>query len=181
VKEALAFVNDNPDELLPLELAAHLHYFIAWIHPFDDGNGRIARLLMNLVLTRNKYPLAIVKKVDRKKYLDCLDAVTAKGDFQPFLIFIARCVEQSLDIHLDAIEDHQKTNCGRCPTSQLIRRIRPSTLVYMPAGAFLMRSRKAGFGIAGKKQSPPTWKSMAKNDRGLYNEKYSDTIENPPQ
>ena len=56
---------------------------------------------MNLILLRNQYPFAIVKKVDRKKYIDALDAVTGKGDFQPFLLFIARCVEQSLDIYLN--------------------------------------------------------------------------------
>ena len=100
-KELIHFVNDNPGELRPIELAAHAHYYMAWIHPFDDGNGRMARLLMNLILLRNKYPFAIVKKVDRKKYIDALDAVTGKGDFGPFLLFIARSVEQTLDIYLN--------------------------------------------------------------------------------
>jgi len=100
-KDLVRFVNDNPGELRPIELAAHVHYYLAWIHPFDDGNGRMARLLMNLILLRNQYPFAIVKKVDRKKYIDALDAVTGRGDFQPLLLFIARCVEQSLDIYLN--------------------------------------------------------------------------------
>jgi Fic family protein len=99
-KDLVRFINDNPGELRPIELAAHAHYYMAWIHPFDDGNGRMARLLMNLILMRNRYPFAIVKKVDRKKYIDCLDTVTRNGDFEPFLLFIARCVEQTLDIYL---------------------------------------------------------------------------------
>lgn len=100
VKDLVQTINSNPDELRPIELATYAHYFLAWIHPFDDGNGRIARLLMNLLLVRNGYPFAIIKKVDRKKYIDALDVVSTKGDFQPLLTFIARCVEQTLDIYL---------------------------------------------------------------------------------
>lgn len=104
MKQLVEFINENPAELRPVELAAHAHYYLAWIHPFDDGNGRMARLLMNLILLRNRYPFAVIKKVDRKKYLDVLDAVSARGDFEPFLIYIARCVEQTLDLYLNAIE-----------------------------------------------------------------------------
>jgi Fic family protein len=115
-KDLIRFVNDNTGELRPIELAAHAHYYMAWIHPFDDGNGRMARLLMNLILLRNHYPAAIVKKVDRKKYIDALDAVTGKGSFEPFLRFIARSVEQSLDIYLG----RQKLKKFR-PLSQLAK------------------------------------------------------------
>lgn len=104
MKQLVEFINENTAELRPVELAAHAHYYLAWIHPFDDGNGRMARLLMNLILLRNRYPFAVIKKVDRKKYLDALDAVSGKGDFEPFLIYIARCVEQTLDLYLNAIE-----------------------------------------------------------------------------
>jgi Fic family protein len=103
IKQLLEFVNENPAELRPVELAAHAHYYLAWIHPFDDGNGRMARLLMNLILLKNRYPFAIVRKVDRKKYLDTLDAVSSRGAFEPFLIYIARCVEQTLDLYLNVI------------------------------------------------------------------------------
>lgn len=102
VEELVQFINENPDELRPVELAAHAHYYLAWIHPFDDGNGRLARLLMNLLLLRGLYPAAVVKKVDRKKYIDLLARVSRDGEFEPFLMFIARCVEQSLDLYLNA-------------------------------------------------------------------------------
>ncbi len=101
--QLVEFINENPDDLRPVEMAAHAHYYLAWIHPFDDGNGRMSRLLMNLILLRNRYPFAVIRKVDRKKYLDVLDAVSGKGDFEPFLIYIARCVEQTLDLYLNAI------------------------------------------------------------------------------
>jgi Fic family protein len=101
--ELVQYINGNPDELRPIELAAHAHYFLAWIHPFDDGNGRMARLLMNLILLRHGYPAAVVKNVERKKYIDLLDRVSRTGEFVPFLTFIARCVEQSLDLYLNAL------------------------------------------------------------------------------
>jgi Fic family protein len=102
VRDLIKYVNVNPDELRPIELAAHAHYYIAWIHPFDDGNGRIARLLTNVLLARNRYPFAVIRKVERKKYINLLDTVSRTGDFESFLVYIARCVEQTLDIYLNA-------------------------------------------------------------------------------
>jgi len=100
MKELVTIINTNPDELRPVELAAYAHFTLAWVHPFDNGNGRLARLLMNLLLTRAGYPFAVVKKVDRKKYIAALDTISKDGNFQPFLTYIARCVEQTLDIYL---------------------------------------------------------------------------------
>lgn len=103
MKELMEFINENPDELRPIELAAHAHYYLTWIHPFDDGNGRVARLLLNLVLLRNGYPLTPIKNVERKKYLDVLKRAD-QGDFEPYLCYVARCVEQMLDLYLLEIE-----------------------------------------------------------------------------
>jgi Fic family protein len=100
MKNLIKMINDNPDELRPIELAAQAHYDFAWIHPFEDGNGRIGRLLMNLLLIRSGYPFAVVKSVDRKQYLRTLREMDISGNFEPFLVYIARCVEQTLDIYL---------------------------------------------------------------------------------
>ena len=61
----------------PVEQAALAHFDFVSIHPFVDGNGRTARLLMNLVLLKNGFPPAVILKNDRKKYYDCLK----KADF----------------------------------------------------------------------------------------------------
>ena len=58
--------------LTPLELSALFHYRYIRIHPFEDGNGRIARLLMNYILLRHGYPMIVVQTVDRKNYLQAL-------------------------------------------------------------------------------------------------------------
>ncbi len=100
MKELLNMLNNNPDELRPIELAAQVHYDFAWVHPFEDGNGRMARLLLNLILVRNGYPFAVIKSVDKPQYLRALREMDVSGNFEPFLIYISRCVEQTLDLYL---------------------------------------------------------------------------------
>ncbi len=107
MSEVIDLISKNGYELRPVELAAHAHYYLVWIHPFEDGNGRVARLLMNMILFRNDYPLTPIRSVDRKKYLDCLKRAD-QGDFEPFLLYIARCVEQILDLYLIEIEGKGK-------------------------------------------------------------------------
>ena len=59
-------------KLSPIELAALFHYRYIRIHPFEDGNGRIARLLVNYILTRHNYPMIVVRSRDKSKYLESL-------------------------------------------------------------------------------------------------------------
>lgn len=109
MKELVHLINNNADELRPIEHAAQVHYDFAWIHPFEDGNGRIARLLMNLLLVRNDYPFTVIKQVEKPKYLRTLKEMDIEGDFEPFLIFVARSVEQTLDTYLAALESKRKS------------------------------------------------------------------------
>jgi len=103
IKELLQTLKQNPDELGPIELAAFFHHKLAYIHPFLDGNGRTARLLMNVILVRNGYPFTVLLKVDRPKYLRALSKAD-NGNLVPFTNFVARSVERSLDIYLLAFE-----------------------------------------------------------------------------
>lgn len=99
ISELVGWLKKNRAKLYIVELAALLHYKIVAIHPFFDGNGRTARLLMNVILMERSYPLAIILKNDRKKYYTVLSKAD-KGDLAPFIRFVAQAVERSLDIYL---------------------------------------------------------------------------------
>jgi Fic family protein len=103
MQELIEWYNKNPSELVPVELAAVLHYKFEEIHPFTDGNGRMGRLVLNVALLKNGYPLAIIRRLDRGRYLNAIDKAD-KGNLRPIVRFVASAVEQSLDLYLRAIE-----------------------------------------------------------------------------
>ena len=78
----------------PIEYAALLHKGLVDVHPFVDGNGRTARLLMNLALIQDGYGIAIIPPVRRGEYIDALRASqrAKKPDNTAFLSLIAECV-----------------------------------------------------------------------------------------
>nr|XP_053650749.1 protein adenylyltransferase Fic-like [Cherax quadricarinatus] len=90
--------------LHPIKYAALAHYKLVFIHPFSDGNGRTARLLMNFLLMQAGYPPVIIRKQDRLLYYDCLQAAN-DGDTRPFMRFIAQCTEKTLDVYLWATKE----------------------------------------------------------------------------
>lgn len=63
---------EQKKDLSPIELAALFHYRYIRIHPFEDGNGRIARLLVNYILVRHGYPMIVVRSRDKSKYIEAL-------------------------------------------------------------------------------------------------------------
>jgi len=105
LNELLKWLKDNPDEHPPIELAAVFHHRFVQIHPFVEGNGRTARLLMNAVLIGNGYPfIAIVPKRDRQKYLKALMDADL-GNLSAFVNFVAMCVEGTLGMYLNSVEE----------------------------------------------------------------------------
>jgi Fic family protein len=98
-------------DLHPVEFAAEAHYTLVTIHPFVDGNGRTARLLMNLILLMHGYPPAIIRKRDRLAYISSLEKAQLGGSKDDYLKIIAKSVDRSLDIYLKAInaEDQEET------------------------------------------------------------------------
>lgn len=87
----------------PVTIAADAHYDLVAIHPFVDGNGRTARLVMNLLLIQAGYPPAIIEPADRATYLEQLAQADTTGNKRGFEEFIYKAVLKSLDIYLDAI------------------------------------------------------------------------------
>lgn len=101
-----SFVDGIPDDRSqhhPVEFAAILHGKLVTVHPFIDGNGRVARLLMNLALLQAGYPVTIIPPVLRREYLDTLNKIH-KGDLRPFNKFIAGCCLESAKEYLRLLE-----------------------------------------------------------------------------
>lgn len=78
--------------LHPIELAAMAHKRLVDIHPFIDGNGRTARLLMNLILVNKGYGVVSIPPIWRNDYINALSASRRQKDMEPFSKLIAECV-----------------------------------------------------------------------------------------
>jgi Fic family protein len=81
------------------------HFRLTAIHPFSDGNGRAARLLMNLLLIRGGYPPVTVRPEDRKTYLDALELGSLAGDLRPFQSFMHERLDATLGEYLGALQE----------------------------------------------------------------------------
>ncbi|MCL2064243.1 MAG: Fic family protein [Candidatus Cloacimonetes bacterium] len=101
---------EKKGELKIEELTAMFHYRYIRIHPFEDGNGRIARLIVNYILHRHNYPMIVIRTDDRKNYLDTLrkcDLLSGKIPFdgananieqvKPLTEYIGSIIEKKLE------------------------------------------------------------------------------------
>lgn len=107
MEELIAWYYSNYRKMPDPQLAADLHHRFVWIHPFIDGNGRTARLLMNLVLMKRGYPPAVILNLDRKRYYRTLRLADAEklNDFENF---VGRAIERSLIIYLESLKPAAK-------------------------------------------------------------------------
>lgn len=96
--------NINKNKLHPFELAALIHAKLAWIHPFEDGNGRTARALMNFILMKKGFPMFFIPFERREEYYKSLD-IADKGDYKEY-------TSRMLQLIIDQIRSygHTKNN-----------------------------------------------------------------------
>ena len=86
------------------EKAIEAHYKLVTIHPFVDGNGRTARLLMNLILLQAGYCPIIIRPRDRKRYLNILENRQTKEETEPYNKFMLEALNRSLDAVIDLLD-----------------------------------------------------------------------------
>lgn len=102
--QALERWYDNDAQALhPIERASQLHTRFVVIHPFVDGNGRTARLLMNFELMKSGYPPAVIRHQERPAYYEALDRAGTLGDYDPMTAITAAAVDQSLDVYFSVL------------------------------------------------------------------------------
>lgn len=87
--------------LNPIIRGAVLHTKFVRIHPFIDGNGRTARLLLNTELLKAGYPMAIIKKDDRAEYYEALESVGESENFSKIIEFIQKNVKDTINFILN--------------------------------------------------------------------------------
>ncbi|MFA5830020.1 MAG: Fic family protein [Candidatus Gracilibacteria bacterium] len=97
----------------PVKIAADAHFKFVSIHPFTDGNGRTARLLMNLLLLQEGYPPALIKKEDRLKYINAIEKGQLSQGMNDYYRIIYESVENSLNIYLKAVEQKEPAQKGK--------------------------------------------------------------------
>jgi Fic family protein len=91
-----------------LIISADAHFRLVSIHPFVDGNGRAARLLMNLLLMQSGYPPAIIRPEERKRYIDSIEAGQLGRSLDAYYHLVFACLDRSLDMYLGAVGEEKE-------------------------------------------------------------------------
>ena len=94
--------------LHPVQRASEAHYRFVSIHPFIDGNGRTARLIMNLVLIQNGYVPSIIRIEDRSEYIQSIEKAQSGQSLQVFHTVIAKSVDKNIDFYIETLETNIK-------------------------------------------------------------------------
>ncbi len=96
VRDAMPALFDLLEEEDKASVKAVLgHWLIGYVHPYPDGNGRMARFLMNVMLASGGFPWTVIRVEDRDSYLAALDEASMASNIQPFATFIAERVQRS--------------------------------------------------------------------------------------
>ena len=107
--ELISWHKKNKDNLDIITLATEFKHRFVHIHPFGDGNGRVSRLVLNILLMKQGYPIVVILKNEREKYYRALQKAY-NGNMEDLVFFIAQAVERSLDLYIRAIESSTKEN-----------------------------------------------------------------------
>ena len=98
ISNLFKWYNTNKRKLHPFELAALTHAKLTWIHPFEDGNGRTARAIMNFILMKKGYPMFFIPYEKRERYYHSLEKAD-KGNYKEY-------ISDLIDLIIDQIRSY---------------------------------------------------------------------------
>lgn len=104
MEKLMNWYEQETKQLHPVTRGAMLHAIFVGIHPFIDGNGRTARLLLNLELMKDGFPPVVIKVENRLGYYEALDKAHTQKVYDDFIQLVAKEVEYSLDLYLSAVK-----------------------------------------------------------------------------
>jgi Fic family protein len=96
LKDFVSWYKENKNKFKPLVLAAIMHNQFEYIHPFQDGNGRVGRLLLNFILIKNNYPPINIMLENRQEYYHTLQEYQKKDNLKPTLEFLIKQYRKTL-------------------------------------------------------------------------------------
>lgn len=102
MKDFSKWLVKKDDDMLMKAIEAH--YRLVTIHPFVDGNGRTARLLLNSMLLENGYMPIIIRTIDRRRYLSALETYQTKENSDPYYKFMLSAMNRSLKMMIDLLD-----------------------------------------------------------------------------
>lgn len=98
-----SWINNNLEVLHPAIVGSIAHFNFVRVHPFDDGNGRGARILMNTILMKKKYPPIVIKNENRQDYIESLIEAD-RGNLLPFIDFITQSLIETEELILNELK-----------------------------------------------------------------------------
>ena len=96
MQELVEWINTISQEMHPIVVASITHYNLVRIHAFDDGNGRGARILTNLILIKHHYFPVVIRREKKRKYLQALQEAD-RGDIAPFIEYVSTELIETLE------------------------------------------------------------------------------------
>lgn len=106
MEDYFMFYEENKNSLHPVVMSAEMHERLVSIHPFIDGNGRTSRLVMNLILLQNGFPIANIKgdTESRMKYFNALENSRVDNKTE-FILLVAEWVKESLERRIGLVKN----------------------------------------------------------------------------
>ena len=126
MKSLFNFITENENEIHPLILSSIFHYYFVYIHPFSDGNGRMARFWVSLILTNwnSKFEYIPIEEeiyLNQTKYYDSIAQCHINGNVNVFIDFMLMCINSALEKTTQKTTQKIKFNNNQLKIIELIK------------------------------------------------------------